>query len=364
MKNPHRAESKVNPQRTWRREIATSVFRALIMAGLTGGQYQVVFVVIERTWGFNRKSHPISWTEFAEWTHLDRRTIGRVIAQLQARRIIIVNRNSKGSQVSDYAFNKHWDTWKTDAPLKASIILKGSPGAESMTENGTDAEKGTHDTDVTGDTRATGDIGGTDQGHRLSVPVAQIVGTGDMPEPTPEPLKERKENRKKEDRKGKTRAQLFELWNSLNITQHSHLTDKRSVAITAALEHHTIEELCQAVINYAKVLHGEEYFWDYRWTLEAFLNEGLDRFIDAETAFSSHRVRQHSGQKSTANHRARSGGETEEDFGITPMMTAMGALAAKFRREHKRTPTGDELEQIREQAERQLEAKAEENDSA
>ena len=276
MDNPYRAQSKVNPgaelsgPAPWDRRIPTTTFRALVMAGLPGAQYQVLLQIIERTWGFNRDSQPISWTEFTTEAHVSRTSVREAIKKLEARQIIVVSHNRSEGTRNTYLFNPYWDTWLIDVALDGSVILKGSPEADTSAETRTSAEISTG-------------------GVQKSPPTSAEISTGGVQPSSVEP-RPRKKPRKKGNKLLKERAaQLFELWNSLNIIQHSHLTDKRSRAVKRALEDHTIEELCQAVITYAKVLHGEEFFWSYRWTLEDFLNRGLEKFIDAEAALANYR---------------------------------------------------------------------------
>ena len=259
MQNPYRARSKIEPQQHWDRRIPTTTFRALLMAGLPGAHYQVVMHIIERTWGFNQESRPIPWREFTEATHISRRSVSVAVKDLEKQQIIVVKRNSRGSQVSDYLFNKYWDTWLTEEALDRSVILKGT-GAENDTGAG-------NDTLPVQKTVPTGAENGT-----RPVQASSLL---------PSPGKKGKETIERNYRK-KERDHIFALWNSVKVMQHRKLTDKRAQVIQAALKDHTVEEICQAIITYSKVQFGEEYRWDYRWTLEHFLNRGLERFIGDE----------------------------------------------------------------------------------
>lgn len=40
---------------------------------------------------------------------------------------------------------------------------------------------------------------------------------------------------------------------------------------------YSVEDICTAIDNYAKVLIGEEYFWDYVWSLSTFLTVKYER---------------------------------------------------------------------------------------
>ena len=116
MKNPYRTLSQVNPPFAWedreepRREITNDVFRYLTRAGLSGGEYQVVFIIIDRTWGWQQKSGLVSLNQFKAGTGLSRQGIMKALKSVEAKRIIVVSRN--GTKGSEYLFNQYWDTWE------------------------------------------------------------------------------------------------------------------------------------------------------------------------------------------------------------------------------------------------------------
>ena len=77
---------------------------------------------------------------------------------------------------------------------------------------------------------------------------------------------------------------IFEHWNSKDIIKHRKMTDKIKRAINGALRDYTKDEICQAIDNYALILSDERYYWTHKWTLKEFLERGLDKFFDFETA--------------------------------------------------------------------------------
>jgi hypothetical protein len=61
---------------------------------------------------------------------------------------------------------------------------------------------------------------------------------------------------------------------------HRVFSDKRKRKIRATLnQEYTVNDICQAIFNYREILEGDEYFWTYAWTLEDFLQRGLDKFL-------------------------------------------------------------------------------------
>jgi len=112
--NPYKKLSKINPQReNGNRQIANDVYLALAMAKLSGGEYQIILFIIDKTWGFNKLSDSIAYSQIAKTTKLTRPAIINNIKKLEKKRMLIVNRKVvKGSlPVNEYLFNKHYDTW-------------------------------------------------------------------------------------------------------------------------------------------------------------------------------------------------------------------------------------------------------------
>lgn len=77
---------------------------------------------------------------------------------------------------------------------------------------------------------------------------------------------------------------IFKLWNSLEVIKHKKLTADIKRAIDRALRDSSLEEVSQAIKNYAEILKGEQYYFKYSWTLKDFLKRGLDKFLDLEIA--------------------------------------------------------------------------------
>lgn len=75
---------------------------------------------------------------------------------------------------------------------------------------------------------------------------------------------------------------IYTLWNSKKIIQHQKLTSIIQKSIDKRLKDFTEEQITQAINNYDLILKGDEYFWDYKWSLKEFLDRGLEKFLDLE----------------------------------------------------------------------------------
>ncbi len=80
---------------------------------------------------------------------------------------------------------------------------------------------------------------------------------------------------------------IFDHWNTLKIIQHRKLTNKIKTKIKSALRDFSEEGIIKAIDNYSTVLLSDEYFFDYRWTLEDFLDRGLAKFVEEADPLSN-----------------------------------------------------------------------------
>jgi len=83
--------------------------------------------------------------------------------------------------------------------------------------------------------------------------------------------------------------EIFNHWNQQNIIAHKKLTDDVRSVIVRTLRSYSVEEVKSAISNYAEIVHGEQYYFSYRWTLKEFLKRGLEKFADLEIAKSNFR---------------------------------------------------------------------------
>lgn len=72
---------------------------------------------------------------------------------------------------------------------------------------------------------------------------------------------------------------IFEHWNSKKIIVHKKITDKIKRKIRGALNTYSPDEIKKAIDNYSTVLTSDEYYWTYKWTLEDFLQRGVEKFL-------------------------------------------------------------------------------------
>jgi hypothetical protein len=73
---------------------------------------------------------------------------------------------------------------------------------------------------------------------------------------------------------------VWDAWDAAGVFHHRVLSTKHRAAIRTALDSWRPDEIVRAIDNYGRVYHGTEFFFSYRWTIDAFLKRGLERFSD------------------------------------------------------------------------------------
>lgn len=92
-------------------------------------------------------------------------------------------------------------------------------------------------------------------------------------------------------------TRIYDCWvGTPGLVQHKQLTDKLGGAINARYtDGYTPEELEQAISNYALIKNSEDYFFNYSWTLDEFLQRGLGKFQDLDMAKKSYGIKKRGG---------------------------------------------------------------------
>lgn len=84
---------------------------------------------------------------------------------------------------------------------------------------------------------------------------------------------------------------LFEFWNSNKIIVHKKFNDTMKKHIKARIEEgYTVDELKEAIANYAQVLQSDEYYFSYKWTLQEFMNpKNVVKFMSDANPFETYK---------------------------------------------------------------------------
>jgi phage replication O-like protein O len=91
-------------------DLANEIVEKLFSYRISGEEYQVLWVILRKTYGWHKKEDRISFSQFAKLTGLKRPTVARAIRKLLSKKIIDVIKNDN-SNINTYRFNKHFEQW-------------------------------------------------------------------------------------------------------------------------------------------------------------------------------------------------------------------------------------------------------------
>lgn len=110
--------------------INNEVLNELVKVGLLGAEYQVVFFVIRKTWGWGKTEDKISLTQFELGTGLSRPTITKTIKNLVSKNIL-VKRSILDKQGNTFKFNKYYTQWLVNT---TQLVKNNSPTSKENLE--------------------------------------------------------------------------------------------------------------------------------------------------------------------------------------------------------------------------------------
>jgi len=99
--------------------IAVEIAEALMKVNLSPYETRVLWCVLRKTYGWQKKLDRISLSQFAASTGLDRRLIPRTIKSLAAKNMLVIFKDEK-KRVS-YGLQKNYDLWVTSAEMSGAL---------------------------------------------------------------------------------------------------------------------------------------------------------------------------------------------------------------------------------------------------
>jgi phage replication O-like protein O len=111
-------------------KIANELYEALIKAPIGNSCSQVIYAVIRKTYGWHKKEDKISISQLCEMTGCSRRTVIYATQNLEAKRMISVNRSKKSgaeNNVNTISLNKNYDEWVVQgiSPQYRKVLERG-----------------------------------------------------------------------------------------------------------------------------------------------------------------------------------------------------------------------------------------------
>src|SRR3989338_2000960 len=85
-----RCKVMANPQlENGHTRIANEILEAIVHTAILGSEFQILFFVIRKTYGYQKKEDRISLTQFEKWTGLSRATVVKALKNLVIRNILV-----------------------------------------------------------------------------------------------------------------------------------------------------------------------------------------------------------------------------------------------------------------------------------
>lgn len=114
--------------------IANEILEHLVKIDLLGAELRVLLFIIRKTYGYQKKSDRISFTQFEEGTGISRQTINKTLKNLMAKGLI-VKICLPGGNVG-YTFIKDHENWV----VKTHLLVKGKweTSQDVLTKTGKD----------------------------------------------------------------------------------------------------------------------------------------------------------------------------------------------------------------------------------
>ncbi len=106
-------------------QIAMELVNKFSSSRFAGQEWQIIWTVWRKTWGWKKKNDRIALSQFAQATGIDRRKCHVLIQNLINRNVLDKSVTYNGDKrIIKYGFNKDFGKWKV-SPIKVTVTNKG-----------------------------------------------------------------------------------------------------------------------------------------------------------------------------------------------------------------------------------------------
>lgn len=113
----------LNPQaENGHTDIANEIVDMFCRYRISGEEWQVLWVVLRKTYGWHKREDHISLSQFSDLTGIPRPAVARALSKLLSKKILSVIKKDNTTP-NMYRFNKHYHTWQVVS--KKTTGLKG-----------------------------------------------------------------------------------------------------------------------------------------------------------------------------------------------------------------------------------------------
>lgn len=245
-----------NPQReNGHLDIANEIADALCHTNLSGYESRILWAIWRKTYGWNKKADMVSYTQLSKLTGIERGHCARTVTKLEVRRLLSVDRSGWHPRIG---FQKNWELWD-DGILEGVAYIGNNSVANS----------------------------GNTKSEVLPIQATSVANSGNKVLPI-----QASTNTNKDNTKNKVLIiveNVLAFWNGLEALP----THRKKGEIWENVKKEcrkklkggeTEEDIKRAIRNYYIIVQGEEYYFDYIWTLDLFFKRGYYKFTDLDIA--------------------------------------------------------------------------------
>ncbi len=109
-------------------DIANELVEQFAKLHLSGNEWQVLWAILRKTWGWHKKEEWISNSQLQNMTSLNRRRVIEAKIVLVQRNILLVRKSALATAVQAVGINKNYNMWQFDLVRKSA-----PPSAENRT---------------------------------------------------------------------------------------------------------------------------------------------------------------------------------------------------------------------------------------
>ena len=212
--------------------IANEIMEAVAKLKINATQFRILIVVWRYTYGFSRKEHYLSESFISKATGIHKKQIGRELALLIERNILIEVKPPSFSSTRVLKFNKHYKRWQSTKTLT---------GSETVAQTGSEL---------------------------VDSPGSELVDQD-------------KQNLKQKTKESVSAENILNYWNSKKLFITHELRTEMLKQIEKGIKKYSEEKVIEAIDNYGEVL-SSNFYYSHKWRLDDFIRQknGVPDFLE------------------------------------------------------------------------------------
>jgi len=119
--------------------ISNELIEELSKLQLSGNQWRIIWVILRKTYGYNKKMDRISYTQFAEMTGIPRKNIPRELNTLIDKKVVL---KTEDTYIRTYGINKDYSKWEVSSKLRTVLKTEDRVSSKLRTKVSSELSQG------------------------------------------------------------------------------------------------------------------------------------------------------------------------------------------------------------------------------